>query len=112
METAYDGMSRGDIIAEARRWKEQAARNGQVAMRYQTALLLARQFGMESKAFEGGVSVMLADWFDNHRGCGVPWPSSPLAQKWLAAKGFSEVADGRVGVRATMTLAEPPVVSN
>lgn len=112
MATMYDGMSRDELIAECQRWKEQAARNGQTAMRYQTALRLARKFGMESTAFEGGVAAMLADWFDSNRSAGVPWPTSPVAQKWLASEGFSEVADGRIGMRATMTLAGPPPVAN
>ncbi len=109
--TMYDDMTRDELVAECQRWKEQAARNGQTAMRYQTALRLARKFGMASTAFEGGVSVMLADWFDSHRGDGIPWPTSPVVQKWLSSEGFSEVADGRIGMRATMTLAMPPVTN-
>lgn len=95
-----------DLHAEVQRWKGQAARNASAAIRYQIALKLARQYGMESRSFHGGVSAMLADWFDNHRQCGVPWPSSGIVQKWLTAEGYSEV-DGKIGMRATLTLAGP-----
>lgn len=111
MATMYDGMSREDLMAEAQRWKEQSARNAQTAIRYQIALKLARQFGVESRAFDGGVSVMLADWLDRQSHCGVPWPSSVFAQQWLAAEGYVEV-DGKVGMRATLTLRGAEPVSN
>lgn len=111
MATMYDDMSRDDLIAEIARWKSQAARNAQTAYRYQIALKLARQYGISSKAFDGGVSVMLSDWLDHQPHCGVPWPSSVFAQKWLAAEGYSEVADGRIGMRATMTLVGPSPVN-
>ena len=108
----YDGMTREDLMAECQKLKEQCARNARTAIRYQIALKLARQFGMASKAFDGGVSIMLADWLDHQPHCGVPWPSSVFAQKWLTSEGYSEVADGRVGMRATMTFAGPPPVAN
>ena len=111
MATMYDGMSREDLMAEVQRWKEQAARNAQTCVRYQIALKLSRQFGMSSRAFDGGVSVMLADWFDHQRHCGVPWPSSVFARQWLAAEGYSEV-NGKVGMRATLTLRGADPVSN
>ena len=112
MATMYDDFDRDALLAEIQRWKEQAARNAQTAIRYQIALKLARQFGISSRAFDGGVSVMLADWLDHQPHCGVPWPSSVFAQKWLQAEGYSEVADGRVGMRARVTLAGPPPVSS
>ncbi len=112
MATMYDDKTRDELIAECQKWKEQCARNAQTAIRYQIALKLARQFGLASKAFDGGVSVMLADWLDQQPHCGVPWPSSVFAQKWLEAEGYSEVADGRIGMRARVTLAGPPPVSN
>lgn len=106
MPSMYDGMSRDELLAEIVRWKEQSARNAQTCLRYQIALKMARQFGLESRAFDGGVSVMLADWLDHQPYCGVPWPSSVFAQQWLSTEGYSEV-DGKIGMRATMTLTKP-----
>lgn len=106
MATMYDDMSRDELIDEVSRWKSQAARNAQTCVRYKIALKLARQYGIASHAFDGGVSVMLADWLDHQPHCGVPWPSSAFAQKWLTSEGYSDV-DGKVGMRATMTLSGP-----
>lgn len=111
MAGLYDHMSRDELLDEIVRWKSQAARNATTAIRYQIALKIARQFGVESKAFDGGVSVMLADWLDKQPHCGVPWPSSPFARKWLEAEGYSEV-NGRVGMRATVFLRGPEPVAN
>lgn len=110
MANLYDGMSRDELLAEIVRWKEQAARNAQTCVRYQIALKMARQFGMESKAFDGGVSVMLADWLDHQPHVGVPWPSGVFAQKWLATEGYSEV-NGKIGFRATLALANPEPIN-
>lgn len=112
MATMYDGMTREELMAECQKWKEQCARNAQTAIRYHIALKVARQFGLSSRAFDGGVSVMLADWLDHQPHCGVPWPSSVFAQDWLASEGYSEVGDGRIGFRATLTLAGPPPTNN
>ena len=111
MATLYDCMSRDDLIAECERWKHQAARNAGTAVRYQIALKLARKYGMASHAFDGGVSVMLADWLDHSPHVGVPWPSSVFAQEWLTSEGYSEVK-GKIGMRAIMTMAEPSPVAN
>jgi len=96
--------------AEIERWKGQAARNAQTCFRYKIALMLARKFGIESRGFDGGVSVMLADWLDHQPHLGVPWPSSVFAQQWLAAEGYSEV-DGKIGIRATVTLPGPEQIN-
>lgn len=112
MATVYDGMTREELMAECQKWKEQCARNAQTAYRYQIALKLTRQFGMASRAFDGGVSVMLADWLDHSPHVGVPWPSSIFAQKWLASEGYSESSHGMITIKATMTLAGPPPVAN
>ena len=101
----YDHMSRDELLGEIARWKRQSARNANTCVRYHIALKLARQYGISSRAFDGGVSVMLADWLDHQPHCGVPWPTSVFAREWLVAAGFSEVR-GKVGMRATMTLAD------
>lgn len=111
MANLYDHFTREQLLDEIVRWKTQAARNAQTCVRYKIALNLSRQFGIESRAFDGGVCAMLADWLDHQPHCGVPWPSSVFAQKWLEAAGYSEV-NGKVGMRATLTLAGPEPIAN
>lgn len=112
MAGMYDDMSRDELLQEILRWKQQAGRNARTCIRYKIALMLARKFGIASRGFEASVSMELADWFDHQMDQGVPWPSSPIVQKWLAEQGYSEVSDGRVGMRATLTLIEPTPVKN
>lgn len=99
----YDGMSRDDLVAEIVRWKTQAAKNATTCVRYSIALKLARQFGVDSLSFQAIVSHDISDWIDGGMQEGLLWPSSPSAQKWLTAEGYSEV-NGKIGMRATMTL--------
>lgn len=106
MAGLYDNHTRDELLAEILRWKNQSAKNAGTCMRMSIALKLARQFGLSSRAFNGEVSVMLADWFDEGMPAGVPWPSSPFAADWLRQQGYSN-CDGKIGIRATMTLAEP-----
>jgi hypothetical protein len=101
----YADFTREQLLAEVARWKEQAARNASTCIRYKTALKLARKYGMNSHGFDGGVSLMLGDWFDAGMSEGVPWPSSIFAQKWLASEGYSD-CHGKVGLKATMTIIQ------
>ncbi|MFM9943418.1 MAG: hypothetical protein ACKVP7_28470 [Hyphomicrobiaceae bacterium] len=101
----YDDFDRDQLLAEILRYREMAAKNGTTCFRYSIALKLARQFGMHSRAFDGQPSLMLADWVDVGMPAGVPWPSSPFAQDWLRSQGYSD-CDGKIGMRATMTLID------
>jgi hypothetical protein len=112
MAGMYDDMSRDELVQEILRWKQQAGRNANTCLRYKIALMLARKFGIASRGFEASVSMELADWFDHQMDQGVPWPSSPIVRKWLTEQGYSEVSDGRVGMRATMTIIDPQPVKN
>lgn len=105
MAGLYDNHTRNELLDEIQRWKTQAAKNAGSCLRMSLALKLARQYGISSRAFHGEVSVMLADWFDAGMPPGVPWPSSPLAADWLRQHGYSN-CDGKIGIRATMTLAD------
>jgi hypothetical protein len=103
--TIFDGMDRDQVIAEALRYREMAAKNGTRCFSLTAALKLARQFGIHSSAFCGDPSLRLADWVDAGMQGSPPWPSSPFAQKWLTDNGYSD-CNGKIGIRATMTLAD------
>lgn len=100
----YDDFTREQLIAEILRWKEQTAKNARLCMRYETALKLARQFGIHSREYDSDPSKMIADWMDaGMHERQLPWPSSPFAQDWLKSEGYSDCS-GKIGMRATMTI--------
>lgn len=105
MAKLYDDHTRDQLLDEIMRWKMQSAKNAQLCFRMSIALKMARQFGVDSRAFHGGASNDLADWIDGGMNEGLLWPSSPAVARWLTDQGYSESRDGKITIRATMTLA-------
>ena len=103
MATMYDDDTREELIAEIEKWKQQSAKNASKAWRCDLALRMARHWGIDSRGFAGGASNDLADWVDGGMSGPLLWPSSPGVRAWLAEQGFED-CNGRIGMRATMTM--------
>lgn len=105
MAGLYDDHTREQLLDEIVRWKRQAAENANVCFRLTTALKLARQFGVSSRAFDGGVSHDISDWIDGGMKEGLLWPTSIFVDRWLTDNGYSKSSKGMITIRAAMTLA-------
>lgn len=105
MPGLYDDHTREQLLDEIVRLKMQCAKNAQMCFRMGIALKMARQFGVDSRAFHGGASNDLADWIDGGMNEGLLWPASPVIARWLTEQGYSASSNGMVTIRATMTLA-------
>lgn len=93
-------------MRDAEQYQKIAAEQGTIIIRLRLALMVARAWGVHSKAYSATVSYELGKWIDSGMQEPVPFFDSAFFNDWAIENGLSNI-NGKLGYRLTATLTTP-----